>query len=89
MHQDNIMNIFDLIDEQYNDKEYSEIKKLVNIKNQNLIILDNLKTVVTAYNNLLGALKHQLSIKNKEIDDLNCAFLENNRMFGHTIDVAI
>ena len=76
-----IMNILDLINEKYSDKEYTEIKKLINIKNQNIIMLDNLETITTTHKKLLNALTKQMHIKNKEIENLNDEFLENNRLF--------
>jgi hypothetical protein len=79
------MEILDLLEEKYNDKEYNEIKKLINIQKQNLEMLNNFKSIHTLNNQLLDSLKTQLHSNNKEMDALSDLFYENYRLMRHIL----
>ena len=79
------MEILDLLEEKYTNKEYNEIKKLICIQKENLDTLNNFKSINTLNNQILNSLKHQLYNNNIELDNLNDMFYENYRFLRHIL----
>lgn len=79
------MEILDLLEEKYTNKEYNEIKKLICIQKQNLNVLNNFKSINTLNNQIIDSLKYQLYNNNKELDNLNDMFYENYRLLRHIL----
>jgi anion-transporting ArsA/GET3 family ATPase len=70
---------------QYNYETGVEIKKIIKMKKQNVIILDKLKQVEQLYNETIDSLFGQITIKEKNIENLNNIFIENSKHLKYII----
>lgn len=79
------MEILDLLDEKYSNREIREIKKLIHIQQQNSEKINNFKSIITLNDQLLSSLKLQLHSNNNDINVLNECFYENIGLFKHIL----
>jgi len=72
------MDIEDIIANQNNISEKTELDKLLLIKEQNEELLDNMKSFLKLYNNTIESIELQIKNNMKNIDKLKQRFIENN-----------
>ncbi|ATZ80411.1 hypothetical protein BMW23_0356 [Bodo saltans virus] len=79
------MEIYDLMQEKYNKEEYAEILKLFCIRENNLNLFNNFKTIINLQIETIDSLKKNINENDIDISILNDQFYENNKMFKHIL----
>lgn len=82
-----IMEILELIQSggKYTDTEYTEIKKLSSIRDQNIDLYEKFKKIYTMNIYIIDIMKKELNDNNKAIKKFGKMYDENNKLCKHIL----